>query len=120
MIEQLKGDTWKSIGFFSRKLSQTRQKYSTYDRELLAIFVSVKFFHHSLHYRQFVIKTDHKSFTFAFKQKLDKASERQLQQLDYISQFSTDIVYVIIMITRSQMHLSRINTINMSSIFTPL
>lgn len=39
----------------------------------------------------FTIYSDHKSLIYAFKQKLDEASSRQLRQLDFISQFSTDI-----------------------------
>lgn len=61
---------------------------------MLAIFAAIKHFQHLLDGRSFIIKTDHKPLTFAFRQKLSKASERQLRQLDYISQFSTDIVYI--------------------------
>lgn len=31
---------------------------------------------------------------YAFKQKSDKASPRQLQQLDFVGQFTTDIVHI--------------------------
>lgn len=41
-----------------------------------------------------MVKTDHKPLTFAFRQKLSKASERQLRQLVFISQHTTDIIYV--------------------------
>lgn len=112
-LEQLVEDTWQPLGFFSRKLSPTEQRYSTYDRELLAIFASTKFFHHLLDCRNFIIRTDHKPLVYAFKQKLDKASERQLRQLDYISQFSTDIVYVKGEDNAVADALSRINTISM-------
>ena len=44
--------------------------------------------------RQFSIYTDHKPITFAFQQKLDKASPRQARQLDLISQYTTDIRHV--------------------------
>jgi len=44
--------------------------------------------------RTFVIYTDHKSLTFAFKQKPEKSSPRQFRHLDFISQFTTDIRYV--------------------------
>nr|XP_012152030.1 PREDICTED: uncharacterized protein K02A2.6-like [Megachile rotundata] len=37
--------------------------------------------------------TDHKPLTYAFQQKSDKASPRQLQ-LDYIGQFTTDITHI--------------------------
>ncbi|UYV77321.1 hypothetical protein LAZ67_15000497 [Cordylochernes scorpioides] len=44
--------------------------------------------------RTFKIFTDHKPLVFAFKQRNDKASPRQVRQLQYISQFSTDIIYI--------------------------
>lgn len=33
VLQQKEGDTWKPLGFFSKKLSNTQQLYSTYDRE---------------------------------------------------------------------------------------
>ncbi|GFU70058.1 transposon Tf2-11 polyprotein [Trichonephila clavipes] len=39
--------------------------------------------------------TDQKPLTYAFKQKPDKCTPCQLRHLDYISQFSTDIRYVV-------------------------
>jgi hypothetical protein len=44
--------------------------------------------------RVFTIQTDHKRLTFAFQQRSDKASPRQLRQLDFIGQFSTRIVHL--------------------------
>ncbi|GBM25137.1 Pro-Pol polyprotein [Araneus ventricosus] len=41
--------------------------------------------------RSFILFTDHKPLTFAFRQKEDKCSPRQLRQLDLIGQFTTDI-----------------------------
>ncbi|GBM44263.1 Pro-Pol polyprotein [Araneus ventricosus] len=42
-------------------------------------------------YRSFILFTDHNPVTFAFRQKEDKCSLRQLRQLDIIGQFTTDI-----------------------------
>ena len=44
--------------------------------------------------RNFVLYTDHKPLTYAFVQRSDKCSPRQLRQLDFISQFTTDIRHV--------------------------
>ncbi|GBL74419.1 Retrovirus-related Pol polyprotein from transposon 412 [Araneus ventricosus] len=41
--------------------------------------------------RSFILFTDHKPLKFAFRQKEDKCSPRQLRQLDLIGQFTTDI-----------------------------
>ncbi|GFW05550.1 transposon Tf2-6 polyprotein [Trichonephila clavipes] len=45
--------------------------------------------------REFIIYTDQKPLTYAFKQEPDKCTPRQLRHLDYISQFSIDIRYVV-------------------------
>lgn len=65
-----------------------------YDRELLSIYLAIKHFRYILEGRQFLIRTDHKPLVYAFKQKLDKASPRQIRQLDFIAQFSTDIEHI--------------------------
>lgn len=93
-LEQLVNNAWQPIGFFSRKLSDTERRYSTYDRELLGVFAAVKHFQHYLECRQFTIHTDHKPLIYAFRQRADKASDRQLRQLQFISQFTTDIQHV--------------------------
>lgn len=84
----------RPMAFFSRKLTPAEQKYSTYDRELLGIYCSVRYFRHNLEGHDFIIFTDHKPLTHAFRQKADSCSPRQLRQLDFIAQFSTDIRYV--------------------------
>jgi cleavage and polyadenylation specificity factor subunit 1 len=59
------------------------QKCNPYDRELLAIYEALRYFHHMLEARHFTILPDHKPLTFAFHQKRDKCSPRQLNH--YIS-----------------------------------
>lgn len=85
---------WQPLAFFAKTLSPAQQKYSAYDRELLAIYEGVKKFRHSLEGREFTIFTDHKPLVFAFKQKSDHSSPRQYRYLDFIGQFSTDIRHI--------------------------
>ncbi|UYV83988.1 hypothetical protein LAZ67_X000803 [Cordylochernes scorpioides] len=94
VLQQLDNNNWKPIAFFSKKLNPAQCNYSTYDRELLAIYLSIKFFKHLLEAREFTILTDHKPLIYAFKQKNEKASPIQLRHLQYISQFTTDIKYI--------------------------
>ncbi|GFY36706.1 retrovirus-related Pol polyprotein from transposon 297 [Trichonephila clavipes] len=70
--------------FFSKKLTEAKKNDSTYDRELLGIYLSVKQFKHLLEGRNFVIYTDHKPITYAFHQKNEKASPRQLRHLQHM------------------------------------
>ena len=94
VLQQYEEGAWRPIAFYSKKLNGTQKAYSTYDRELLGIFLSVKHFKHILEANEFTILTDHKPITFAFLQKNEKASPRQQRQLQYISQFSTKIQHV--------------------------
>lgn len=94
VLEQLEQGQWKPIAFYSKKLNDAQLKYSTYDRELLAVYGSLKFFRQMVEGKSLVIKTDHKPLTYCFSQKSDKASPRQVRQLDYISQFTTDIRHI--------------------------
>jgi len=77
VLQQAQGQTWQPLSFFSRKLTSAQRNYSAYDRELLAIYAAIKHFHFMLEGRNFFVLTDHKSITFAFSQKLDRASPRQ-------------------------------------------
>ncbi|GFS61710.1 retrovirus-related Pol polyprotein from transposon opus [Trichonephila clavipes] len=95
VLQQLENEGWKPIAFYSKKLNETQTRYSIYDRELLGIYLSVKHFKHLLEGNDFVIYTDHKPLTFAFKQKNEKASPRQQRQLQYISEFSCNIQHVL-------------------------
>lgn len=112
-LEQEEDGAWKPLGFFSRKLSTAERNYSTYDRELLAIYEAIKYFRHMLEARHFMIKTDHKPLVYAFSQKPEKASPRQLRHLDFISQFSTEIVYLSGSENNVADALSRLNEISM-------
>ncbi|GFX77728.1 uncharacterized protein TNCV_1106451 [Trichonephila clavipes] len=55
---------------------------------------NMKHFKHLLEGSDFIIYTDHKPLTFAFKQKNEKASPRQ-RQLQFISEFSCNIQHVL-------------------------
>jgi cleavage and polyadenylation specificity factor subunit 1 len=104
------------LSFYSRKLSPTEKRYSTYDRELLAIYASIKHFRHSLEGQNFTILTDHRPLTFLFSKNSDSASPRQIRQMNYIAQFSTDIQHVSGTDNAVADALSRIDEIK----FTPL
>jgi hypothetical protein len=91
--QQRAENTWQPLAF-SKKLNPTQQKYSAYDRELLAIYEAVKHFRHMPEARHFTIFTDHKPITYAFQQKRDKCSRRQFNHLDFIAQFTTDLQHI--------------------------
>ncbi|KAG8201813.1 hypothetical protein JTE90_027294 [Oedothorax gibbosus] len=114
-LMQVVEDELQPLSFFSRKLSPAEKNYSAYDRELLAAYASIKHFRHMLEARQFTLHTDHKPLTYAFRKRSDKCSPRQARQLDFISQFTTDIRYIKGSENIVADTLSRISSISMPS-----
>jgi hypothetical protein len=64
------GNPWLSTPISSAPLN----KYSPYDRELLAVYEAIKYFRQMVEGRPFVILTDHTPLTYAFQQRRDKCS----------------------------------------------
>ena len=71
------------LGFFSKSLSRAQKNYSTFDRELLAMYLSLKYFRYFLEGRPFTIYTDHALLTHAISSPLKDAPERRLRQLHF-------------------------------------
>ncbi|KAK9885262.1 hypothetical protein WA026_010760 [Henosepilachna vigintioctopunctata] len=94
VLQQWVDDEWQPLSFFSKKISPAERKYCAYDRELLAIYLSIKHFRHMVEARKFAIYTDHKPLIFAFRHKTTQTSPRQFRYLDFISQFTTDIRHI--------------------------
>ncbi|KAG8181415.1 hypothetical protein JTE90_023578 [Oedothorax gibbosus] len=82
------------LAFFSAKLTAAQQKWSTFDRELYAIYAAIRHFTHMVEGQNLIAYTDHPPLTFAFQKNLEKSSPRQLRHLDFIGQYTTDIRYV--------------------------
>ena len=94
VLQQLVDNEQQSIGFFSKELTGTERRYSTYDRELRSIY-KILHFQHFLEGRTFTIFCNHKPLIYASqKKKTEKSSPRQARQLDLISQYSTSIQYI--------------------------
>ncbi|GFS98650.1 hypothetical protein TNCV_4679671 [Trichonephila clavipes] len=54
----------------SRRLSPAQRRQSAYDRELLAAYMTIKYFRYM---GELTLFTDHKPLVYAFKQKEDNA-----------------------------------------------
>eukprot|EP00794_Sanderia_malayensis_P018523 gene18523-biopygen15608 len=94
VLQQRIDNTWKPLGLFSKRLQPAEVKYSTFGRELLGIYLTIKHFRHCLEGREFYILTDHKPLTYALSTSPDRYSPRETRHLDYISQFTADIRHV--------------------------
>jgi len=81
----------KPIAFFSEKLKGACLNYSTYDKELYALFRVLKTWQHYLWPREFVLKTDHESLKHFRSQ--DKLDRRHGRWMEFIETFPYVIKY---------------------------
>ncbi len=72
----MRDSEWRPISFFSKAMKPAERRYSTFDRELLAIYLAIKHFRHFVEGRLFHILTDHKPITFALHSRSDRYSPR--------------------------------------------
>lgn len=71
----------------SAKMNKAQQKYSTFSRELMAVYVAIKHFRHLLEGKNFVIIS-------ILHNALDNYSLQEVCQLDYISQFKSNLRHI--------------------------
>ena len=64
VLSQIQNGEEKPIAYGSKTLTKTQQNYCTTMRELLAVVVFIKQFHHYLWGRKFIVRTDHASLTW--------------------------------------------------------
>ncbi|CAM1310666.1 Uncharacterised protein r2_g2090 [Pycnogonum litorale] len=94
VVEQVVNGARQPLGFFSRKLRPPEVKYSTFDRELLAVYLAVRHFRHILEGTPFTIRTDHRPLVHAFSKAGDTWSARQQRHLSAIAEFGCVMEYV--------------------------
>ena len=92
VLQQCIDNVWQP--FFSKKLSPEEALYSAFDRELLAVYTTIRYFRHSLEGREFYVNTDHKSLTYVMNSTTERPSLRQTRHLAFIAEFTTNIRYV--------------------------
>jgi len=92
VLHQVNDEVSEPLEFFSKKLSTTQQRYSTFDRELLALHLALKHFRYLLEGRVFTIFTDHKPLIHLLDMK--DPSPRQQRQISYISEFNCTVQHI--------------------------
>uniref|UniRef100_A0A5S6QYE8 RNA-directed DNA polymerase n=1 Tax=Trichuris muris TaxID=70415 RepID=A0A5S6QYE8_TRIMR len=94
VLQQHIDGKWCPISFFSKPLKNCQRRYSTFSKELLAVYQAVKHFRYFLEGRQFFLVTDHKPLVYAFSMDPNRHSPREARYLQFISEFTTDIRHV--------------------------
>ena len=94
-LRQMTNSGWQSIGYYSKSLSDSQKKYSTFKKELYGLHMSIRHFLPEILGRKLTCYTDHRAICDAMKrpqlQQYDPQSTRQLLE---ISQFTTDIQHI--------------------------
>ncbi|KAJ3654355.1 hypothetical protein Zmor_013548 [Zophobas morio] len=81
----------KPIAYASRTLNETEQKYSTIEKELLAIVWATKYFRPYLYGRKFTIYTDHRPLQWLFS--LKEPNSKLVRWRLKLEEYDYDIVY---------------------------
>lgn len=79
------GKGLQPIAFLSKKLTAAELKYENHERELLALYRTLKEWRHYLYGSQFTLKTDHRNLVWLMTQK--HLSARQMHWLQYFQDF---------------------------------
>ena len=84
----------RPLGFFSVKLYAAQQKYSAFNHELLAVYLSIRHYRWALEGRRFHVLSDHKPLTYALHRTTNPWMPRHQRQLSYVAEFTSDIRHV--------------------------
>lgn len=111
VLQQFQRNSWYPLGFFSQKLKPAETRYSTFGRELLAVYLAIRHFRHLLEGSSFHVLTDHKPLTFAFRGNHSTYTAREIRHLNFISEFTVDVRYIEGPVNAAADALSRIDVI---------
>lgn len=85
---------WQPLGFFSHELKNPEQKYHTFPRKLLAVYLDIKHLHYFLEGCNFHVLTDHKSLTFRFQRNHSDHRACEIRHLCFVLEFTVGLGHV--------------------------
>ena len=91
VLSQERDGIIKPVAYYSRSLSKPEKNYSTIERELLSIVISVEHFRQFLYGKRFKIFTDHKPLIYCFTAK--DPAPRIARWLLRLNNYEFDIEY---------------------------
>ena len=95
VLQQVVDGKIRPLGFFSKALTESQSGYSTYDRELLAIYLAIKHFRYCVEGSKLIVYTDHEPLTHALhKTPSDSDTPVRIRHLNFISQFCHEIRHI--------------------------
>ena len=82
----------RPIAYFSEKLNEAKEKYSTYDKELYAIIQALKKWRHYLIPKEFVLYSDNHALQYVTQQ--EKLNQRHVKWVEYMQNFTFVIKHI--------------------------
>ena len=67
-------NVWQPQSLFSKKSAPAEPRYRAFDRELLAVYATIKHFGHNLEGREFFLNTNHKPLTYVMNSMTERSS----------------------------------------------
>jgi ribonuclease HI len=82
----------RPIAYFSEKLKEEKEKYSTYDKEFYAIIQALKKWRHYLIPREFVLYSDNHALQYVTQQ--EKLNQKHVKWVEYMQNFTFVIKHI--------------------------
>ena len=84
VLQQCINSVWSPPAYLSCKLPPAESRYSSFDWELLVVYLAIRYFSHYVEDMEFFIITDHKPPTFVLATQSKQHLPLQVQYLDFI------------------------------------
>jgi hypothetical protein len=82
------------LAFFSKPFTPTTRTRSTFNRELTAIYLAIKYFKHYVRGRSFIIRTDHKALVNAINNGNGEHSLHEQGMINYIKEYGPKMIHI--------------------------
>jgi hypothetical protein len=76
----------KPITYFTEKLNEAKQKYSSYDKDFYAVIQALKKWRHYLMPKEFILYTDNHALQFVNKQ--EKLNQKHAKWVEFMQNFT--------------------------------
>jgi len=80
------------VAFFSEKLNESRQKYSSYDKEFYAVVQDLRHWRHYLLGNEFVLFSDNSALQYVMQQ--HKLSHKHAKWIEYLQSFTFTLKHI--------------------------
>ncbi len=111
-LQQITDKGPETLAFFSHHFNKAQLNYATFDKELTAIYLALRYFSHITAGRKLKVFTDHKPIVSGLFKRKDLVTARQQRYFAYISEFVDDIEHIRGEDNYVADNLSRINNIS--------